>query len=160
MQVVVFSGSQREKMEEVFGGLNIWLAAENGVFLQPPGASVSGRARSVQHAQRGPACNLGHRPGWWRREGLNEGLKRSLPSLPSLPSPPLPYLLAAGSCLAAALVWLCVSLGVPGWCCTAQLHEQAMPTPSLLSTPAPANPQPSPPHLGHPFIPHPHPPTQ
>ncbi|GAB4814718.1 hypothetical protein N2152v2_001764 [Parachlorella kessleri] len=37
-QVVVFSGSQRGKLEEVFGGLNVWLAAENGIFLRPPHA--------------------------------------------------------------------------------------------------------------------------
>lgn len=35
-QVVIFSGSQKEKLEEVFGGLNVWLAAENGIYLRPP----------------------------------------------------------------------------------------------------------------------------
>lgn len=40
IQVVVFSGSQKEKMEEVFGDLEVWLAAENGIFLRPPHAKV------------------------------------------------------------------------------------------------------------------------
>lgn len=34
--VVVFSGSDKQKLEETFGGLNVWLAAENGIFMRPP----------------------------------------------------------------------------------------------------------------------------
>ncbi|KAL3135793.1 Trehalose-6-P synthase/phosphatase complex synthase subunit [Trebouxia sp. C0010 RCD-2024] len=34
--VVVFSGSDKAKLDEVFGSLNVWLAAENGIFMRPP----------------------------------------------------------------------------------------------------------------------------
>lgn len=34
--VVVFSGSDRSKLEETFGELNVWLAAENGMYLRSP----------------------------------------------------------------------------------------------------------------------------
>ena len=34
--VVVFSGSDKQKLEETFGGLDVWLAAENGIFMRPP----------------------------------------------------------------------------------------------------------------------------
>lgn len=34
--VVVFSGSDKAKLDEVFGNLNVWLAAENGIFMRPP----------------------------------------------------------------------------------------------------------------------------
>ena len=34
--VVVFSGSDKQKLEETFGKLNVWLAAENGIFMRPP----------------------------------------------------------------------------------------------------------------------------
>lgn len=36
-RVVVFSGSERARLDEVFGDLPVWLAAENGVFMRPPG---------------------------------------------------------------------------------------------------------------------------
>mmetsp|Transcript_12478 Transcript_12478/g.45483 ORF Transcript_12478/g.45483 Transcript_12478/m.45483 type:complete len:973 (+) Transcript_12478:181-3099(+) len=35
--LVVFSGSECNRLEEALGSLNIWLAAENGVYLKPPG---------------------------------------------------------------------------------------------------------------------------
>ncbi len=35
--VVVFSGSDKQKLEETFGELDVWLAAENGIFMRPPG---------------------------------------------------------------------------------------------------------------------------
>lgn len=39
--VVIFSGSDRAKLDEAFGSLKgggqVWLAAENGVFVKPPG---------------------------------------------------------------------------------------------------------------------------
>ena len=35
--VVIFSGSDRSKLEETFGELNVWLAAENGMYLRSPG---------------------------------------------------------------------------------------------------------------------------
>lgn len=34
--VVIFSGSDREKLEDTFGDLNVWLAAENGMYLRSP----------------------------------------------------------------------------------------------------------------------------
>lgn len=34
--VIIFSGSECAKMDEHFGGLPVWLIAENGVFLKPP----------------------------------------------------------------------------------------------------------------------------
>ena len=34
--VVVFSGSDKAKLDEVFENLNVWLAAENGIFMRPP----------------------------------------------------------------------------------------------------------------------------
>lgn len=34
--VVIFSGSECSKLEECFGHLNVWMAAENGVYLHPP----------------------------------------------------------------------------------------------------------------------------
>uniref|UniRef100_A0A1D1ZTE0 alpha,alpha-trehalose-phosphate synthase (UDP-forming) n=1 Tax=Auxenochlorella protothecoides TaxID=3075 RepID=A0A1D1ZTE0_AUXPR len=39
VHVVVFSGSEKEVLEEVFAGTRIWLAAENGMLLRPPGAT-------------------------------------------------------------------------------------------------------------------------
>lgn len=36
--VVIFSGSDRSKLEEVFGTMPVWLVAENGVFYKLPGA--------------------------------------------------------------------------------------------------------------------------
>jgi trehalose 6-phosphate synthase/phosphatase len=35
-EVLVVSGSERFKLERIFDGINVWLAAENGVFLKPP----------------------------------------------------------------------------------------------------------------------------
>jgi trehalose-6-phosphatase len=34
--VAIFSGSETHKLEEIFGSLPVWLAAENGVFVRPP----------------------------------------------------------------------------------------------------------------------------
>ncbi len=34
--VVVFSGSDKARLDETFGNLNVWLAAENGIFMRPP----------------------------------------------------------------------------------------------------------------------------
>ena len=39
--MVVFSGSDKQKLEETFGKLNVWLAAENGIFMRPPGGEWS-----------------------------------------------------------------------------------------------------------------------
>ena len=36
IDVVIFSGSDRSKLEETFGDLNVWLAAENGMYLLSP----------------------------------------------------------------------------------------------------------------------------
>ena len=37
--VVVFSGSECSKLEDTFGGLPVWLVAENGVYVRPPASS-------------------------------------------------------------------------------------------------------------------------
>ena len=34
--VVIFSGSETVKLEEMFATLPVWLAAENGVYVRPP----------------------------------------------------------------------------------------------------------------------------
>ncbi|KAK9830458.1 hypothetical protein WJX72_011880 [[Myrmecia] bisecta] len=34
--VVIFSGSDKGKLEETFGDLDLWLAAENGIFMRAP----------------------------------------------------------------------------------------------------------------------------
>lgn len=39
--VVVFSGSDKWKLEETFGELNVWLAAENGMFMRAPDSNWS-----------------------------------------------------------------------------------------------------------------------
>jgi len=33
--LVIFSGSETHKLEDIFGDLPVWLAAENGVFVRP-----------------------------------------------------------------------------------------------------------------------------
>lgn len=35
-EVLIFSGSEMAKLEETFGALPLWLAAENGVYVRPP----------------------------------------------------------------------------------------------------------------------------
>lgn len=40
--VVIFSGSETSKLDEVFGHLPVWLAAENGVYVRPPAAPLPG----------------------------------------------------------------------------------------------------------------------
>lgn len=39
--VVVFSGSDKWKLEETFGELDVWLAAENGMFMRAPDSAWS-----------------------------------------------------------------------------------------------------------------------
>ena len=34
--VVIFSGSDKQKLEDIFGELDLWLAAENGMFMRGP----------------------------------------------------------------------------------------------------------------------------
>ena len=38
----MISGGDKQRMEEVFGDLHIWLAAENGAVVRPPGSKVGG----------------------------------------------------------------------------------------------------------------------
>jgi len=38
--IMIFSGSECRRMEELFRGLPVWLIAENGVFMKPPAALV------------------------------------------------------------------------------------------------------------------------
>ena len=38
LDIVVISGGEKHRLEEVFGGLHIWLAAENGAVVRPAGA--------------------------------------------------------------------------------------------------------------------------
>lgn len=39
--LVIFSGSETNKLEDIFGDLPVWLAAENGVFVRPPPQHLS-----------------------------------------------------------------------------------------------------------------------
>ena len=45
--VVVVSGSERRALETTFEGCDVWLAAENGIFLKPPGAEWEGVVENV-----------------------------------------------------------------------------------------------------------------
>jgi trehalose 6-phosphate synthase/phosphatase len=38
-EIVIFSGSEKERLEEVFGDLDVWLAAENGTVCRPSSTS-------------------------------------------------------------------------------------------------------------------------
>lgn len=65
-EVLIFSGSEMAKLEETFGQLPVWLAAENGVYVRPPKAThlpqVRGGAGGGVLATRvcvGGACSLG-----------------------------------------------------------------------------------------------------
>lgn len=49
------AGSECHKLEEVFGHLPVWLAAENGVYVRPPHRYDS-RAKIWDHSK----------PGQWR----------------------------------------------------------------------------------------------
>lgn len=55
--VIIFSGADKGKLEETFGELDIWLAAENGMFMRPAlsssSASKVGAACVWQHASPG-----------------------------------------------------------------------------------------------------------
>ena len=39
VEIVIFSGSQKERLAEVFATLPVWLAAENGAVVRPPDSS-------------------------------------------------------------------------------------------------------------------------
>ena len=45
--VIIFSGADKGKLEETFGELDIWLAAENGMFMRPPPSSSGSSKVSV-----------------------------------------------------------------------------------------------------------------
>ncbi|KXZ40907.1 hypothetical protein GPECTOR_1390g605 [Gonium pectorale] len=51
--VVIFSGSETSKLDEVFGHLPVWLAAENGVYVRPPAKAASGPAGAGRGADGG-----------------------------------------------------------------------------------------------------------
>lgn len=40
VDIVVISGGDKQRLMEVFGDLHIWLAAENGAVVRPPGSKV------------------------------------------------------------------------------------------------------------------------
>ena len=61
--VVVFSGSDKQKLEETFGKLNVWLAAENGIFMRPPGGEWS-TLLEVRHLPSADPWHLYHCPLW------------------------------------------------------------------------------------------------
>ena len=44
--MVIISGGEKERLEEVFSELPILLAAENGTVIRMPGAHVSARPRA------------------------------------------------------------------------------------------------------------------
>ena len=57
--VVVFSGSETSKLEEIFAPLPIWLAAENGVYVRPPsmrGQTGRGTVRTAEGGRGGAAA--------------------------------------------------------------------------------------------------------
>lgn len=45
--VLIFSGSETYKLDEIFGHLPVWLAAENGVLVRPPARQGQPRPVSV-----------------------------------------------------------------------------------------------------------------
>lgn len=53
--MVIFSGSETHKLEEIFGDLPVWLAAENGVFVRPPPEHV-GPPSAVEQNRRVSEC--------------------------------------------------------------------------------------------------------
>lgn len=58
--VVIFSGSDKAKLEETFGELDLWLAAENGIFIRgPPDANGTAPVRLVLSQLRRP-CSCPH----------------------------------------------------------------------------------------------------
>ncbi|GIL79684.1 hypothetical protein Vretifemale_8975 [Volvox reticuliferus] len=58
--VVIFSGSETTKLDEIFGHLPVWLAAENGVYVRPPpvaNGNTGGAAAGRQDGSGGgPGC--------------------------------------------------------------------------------------------------------
>ena len=54
--VVVFSGSETSKLEEVFASLPVWLAAENGVYVSPPSLRPQSVAFAVAAAAGAPGA--------------------------------------------------------------------------------------------------------
>lgn len=60
VDVVVLSGSEKEKLEEVFDGLPLWLAAENGLLLRPPGAKARAGAGGWPPPPRPPPDCASH----------------------------------------------------------------------------------------------------
>ncbi len=71
--VVIFSGSETSKLDEIFGHLPVWLAAENGVYVRPPakggaggGAAAGGGGGGGEGGpggQRGTHASGGSPPG-------------------------------------------------------------------------------------------------
>ncbi|GIL52515.1 hypothetical protein Vafri_8357 [Volvox africanus] len=62
--VVIFSGSETTKLDEIFGHLPVWLAAENGVYVRPPAANsnAGGAAAGRQGGSGGPGCPQAQAP--------------------------------------------------------------------------------------------------
>lgn len=65
IDIVVISGGEKHRLEEVFSDLNIWLAAENGAVVRPPGtkgwaAHKAANPRAPSHASSPPSHS---RPG-------------------------------------------------------------------------------------------------
>ena len=61
--VVIFSGSETNKLEDIFSFMPVWLAAENGVYVRPPAVPPSSSSGGV-----------GKPPGDWRL--LFDGIQR------------------------------------------------------------------------------------
>lgn len=67
VDVVVISGGDKQRLEEVFGDLHIWLAAENGAVVRPPGRKVRARGNWLSGGLAGyssETCTSG-----WRHNG-------------------------------------------------------------------------------------------
>ncbi len=61
--VVVFSGSETSKLEDVFGDLPVWLAAENGVFVRPPPPPLPQQAQQASQGGAGAGAAAAGRKG-------------------------------------------------------------------------------------------------
>ncbi|GLI68117.1 hypothetical protein VaNZ11_012454 [Volvox africanus] len=62
--VVIFSGSETTKLDEIFGHLPVWLAAENGVYVRPPAANGNAGSAGAgrQGGSGGPGCSQAQAP--------------------------------------------------------------------------------------------------
>lgn len=121
----VISGGEKHRLEEVFSGLHIWLAAENGAVVRPAGSKVGGgtvhryacwsvfpdRRCPADHASAWTSPGRSHRPHPARITPMSAPpLAAALPHLSSPPGPfspssPPPFFLPplSSPCLSAGV---------------------------------------------------------